>query len=88
MKAIVNDKNGIRYVLEFENNDVFIGTIGVFSDRASQLLVHKMMDGILSPRGYVKDLILDGYLVTGVGFERNVSDDDILYHIRNYKKNK
>ncbi len=79
MKAIVKDLDGVKFVISFEGEDVFIG-----SENADQLLIHRMMDDFLPPRGYVKDLELDGYIVMGVGFARSDPDERILQFIKSY----
>ena len=79
MRAILKDMDGVKYIVSFEGEDVFIG-----SENNDQLLIHRMMDDFLVPKEYVKDLELDGYIVTGVGFARSDPDERILQFIKSF----
>ena len=68
-QRVFKNKDGKRFAVKVEGRKAFIGTIGIHSNFAAQLLVQEEMKKIgWSQNMIFRDLFIDDYLCTGVGY--------------------
>ena len=71
MKHKILEKNGRKFVASAEDSrTVFIGTVGVFSTIATQMVCHDAMEPLhWKPTGTLTYLVLDGKTCIAVGYK-------------------
>ena len=86
MQAKVRDRDEIEYIVSFEGGSVYIGISDILPRIPAHYRIHEMMSGFLVPTHSDKDLAIGDYVVMGFGYARSANDDEILDHIKSYKR--
>ena len=77
-RAVVRNSKGRKFVIVVDGKEAFVGTKGLFSNFAAQMLVYEALENCeFKTTGSFRDLELDGDLVIGVGYKVPVMGNPI-----------